>query len=681
MVDVDKQACRNLVERGYCSSLWPESYVTWDFLDRYPKSMEPGYLHLNWNHIPRIYFRKNYMRTLVIEKRDWNHLTDLASLAHYWEPSQGNEDFHRTFALALCKTIYHDCAEASWRKEYVVSVAVVQKLALYAAIPFSNAVDEFEDDLEPSPTLLLVRLHRHLQLFPDLYFKQYSQHFTVTHDSGKAYNVGHPQKFVGALLHNAYKAWDKPSPKAKLPLAFLDHLMKFPVDSCVQDYRDWTTRWGDRPPEEEHIVWLSSALVPFQTDPGTPFVPPDFTLGLPAVEDLPKQAGEVPWILDPAEHPKLAVQSHHESAGPSLGDKRWKRRKKKKKQHRKWELKVTTWGEGKDAPVWTSVRSNSSFSSDSGDSGISSNQRPQHTPRYSPETVRRLDKVDLGDALLSDHGGNSGGEQEMASRDDGAGQVTGTVPIGLAGLMATITSLTFNLMVAPTIPEGSDPQLGDPEDEKDCQGTFPLIMEGFQTAIHTLSDGYQDACKEVQKIVWKSLQKSTAEDHTFIWGSSGAIHQWVRAVSPAMNCIGKSLEEQSLLLQAAREAGKEATEEILNFLTKEDSLYLTPVIAKEDILTLALQAVCKHTETAVAAINTQLSALVHEHILPPHAGVFLATLFQVLCSYQQEMDGMVTSQVVLLGQVIPNIWGVSRTLMEGLTLLGPPNCPASGRPP
>ena len=68
----------------------------------------------------------------------------------------------------------------------------------------------------------------------------------------------------------------------------------------------------------------------------------------------------------------------------------------------------------------------------------------------------------------------------MASGDDGARQVTGTVPVGLAGLIATITSPTFNLTVAPTIPEGSEPQLGDPEDEKDCQGTFPLIMEVLQ---------------------------------------------------------------------------------------------------------------------------------------------------------------------------------------------------------
>ena len=136
MVDIDKQASCALAEKGYHSGLWPESYVTWDFLDKYPKSMEPGYLHLNWNHIPGMYLRKYYLRTLVIEKQEWVHFSDPDSLAHYWEPTQGCDDFHRTFALALCKTTFHDCADATQRKEYVVSVAVVRKLALYAAIPF-----------------------------------------------------------------------------------------------------------------------------------------------------------------------------------------------------------------------------------------------------------------------------------------------------------------------------------------------------------------------------------------------------------------------------------------------------------------------------------------------------------------------------------------------------------------
>ena len=113
MVDVDKQACRALAERGYRNGLWPESYVTWDFLDKYPKAMEPRYLHLNWNHIPGMYLRKYYLRTLIIEKEEWAHLSDPASLTCYWEPAQGSGDFHQTFALALCRTAFHDCKDTS----------------------------------------------------------------------------------------------------------------------------------------------------------------------------------------------------------------------------------------------------------------------------------------------------------------------------------------------------------------------------------------------------------------------------------------------------------------------------------------------------------------------------------------------------------------------------------------
>ena len=131
------------------------------------------------------------------------------------------------------------------------------------------------------------------------------------------------------------------------------------------------------------------------------------------------------------------------------------------------------------------------------------------------------------------------------------------------------------------------------------------------------------------------------------------------------------------LLQMAQQTGKEATEDILALLPVEESPYLTPVVPKEDILTPALLATRTHTEKAIEAVNVQLSALVHWHVPPQQAGVFLASLLQVMCSYRQEMDGMATSQVILPGQIVANLWGVSRTMMEGLTLLGPLNCPAS----
>ena len=139
---INKPACA-LAERGYHSGLWLEKYVTWDFLDKYPRSMEPGYLHLNWNHIPGMYLRKYYLRTLVVEKEEWAHLSDPASLTKYWELTQVPKDFHQTFALVLCQTAFHDCDDTSRRKEFVVSVGVVWKLARHAAIPFATAADEF----------------------------------------------------------------------------------------------------------------------------------------------------------------------------------------------------------------------------------------------------------------------------------------------------------------------------------------------------------------------------------------------------------------------------------------------------------------------------------------------------------------------------------------------------------
>ena len=263
----------------------------------------------------------------------------------------------------------------------------------------------------------------------------------------------------------------------------------------------------------------------------------------------------------------------------------------------------------------------------------------------------------------------------MVSGDERAEETTGADPTWPTGQEVMVTSPAVNLMVAPEAPLLADP--ADTDDEKACRDAFQLIMQGFHTATRTFSDEYQEACKEVQTIVRKSLRKSTTIDCTFVWGASAAICQWVKAVHPAMDCIGESMEEQSRLLQEARQAGKEATEDILALLPVEESLYLTPVVPREDILTLALTATCKHTEKAIEAVNVQLLALVHRHVPPQQAGVFLASLLQVMCSYRQEMDRMATSQVVLPGQIVLNLWGVSQSMMEDLTLLGPQNCHAS----
>ena len=387
MVDMDKHSCHQLAENGYKNGQWPESYITWEFLADHPRAMESGYLHIDWNSIPRLYNCKSYLRTLVIEKKEWDHLSDPTQLQHYWEPTQDLNNFHRTLGLAFCWTPFHDCLEPACKKEYVVSVAVVWKPARHFGLPFVAAADELWEDVEMTPTLVLVRLHWKPLLFPDIYYERCGTHFTLMHDTGKGYNMGDPQKFLGALLQSAITFGKDPSPKAKLPPAYLDlPATSSLIDSCTRKYRDWTEESlrpeGDkRAALEEHFVWLSKDYTPYSNDPGTPFVPPDFTLGLPPVKDWPHRVGEPPWVLDPKLHPKPSRNVPVDST--SSMDEGKKKKKKKKKHHRSkqienLELKVTTWGEGADTPVWPHAglakdSSSSSVSQSEGDSGLGSN--------------------------------------------------------------------------------------------------------------------------------------------------------------------------------------------------------------------------------------------------------------------------------------------------------------------
>ena len=89
--------------------------------------MELGYFYLDWNHIPGLFNRKEYMHTLVIPPADLQHICDPENLTEYWEPMQDPDYFHTT--LAFIRDWFDNCDDLSCRKEKVISVAVVRKLS------------------------------------------------------------------------------------------------------------------------------------------------------------------------------------------------------------------------------------------------------------------------------------------------------------------------------------------------------------------------------------------------------------------------------------------------------------------------------------------------------------------------------------------------------------------------
>ena len=355
-----------------------------------------------------------------------------------------------------------------------------------------------------------------------------------------------------------------------------------------------------------------------------------------------------------------------------------KKKKRKKKHHHSKktgspELKVTTQGEGSDTPVWThagSTKDSSSSSDSQSDSGVGSNPsfqscrdtdtKPQRgtvvTPWPSPDPTREPPDDDP----LSDQG-EGDGDQEMpdAHKPQDIQGPTGPGPM------------------PSEIPEGAlltddQEQAGDgeePQEPEEPTEPYEIILQGFRTISQTLSAAYWAASDEIQTLVQKSLAKTTAEDRTFVWGASGAIHHWLDSVRPAMAATGENTKDQAKLLEEAWQAGKDALDSILEFIPEEQEPHLTPVFPKTThLLAPALTVARRYTDEALRNIHSQLADLAKEHMPEVQAGILLNTI---------KMDNMAMNQVFLPSQIVPNLWGSCRGLFEGLSLLGPPSCSAS----
>ena len=201
------------------------------------------------------------------------------------------------------------------------------------------------------------------------------------------------------------------------------------------------------------------------------------------------------------------------------------------------------------------------------------------------------------------------------------------------------------------------------------------VMQGLQAASHILSEGYQQACLEVQGLVNQSLSLSTKKDHMFMAEASTALHQWVKAVQLVTDCLRKNVAELSRLLEDTRKVGMEIMKEILALYPLEGKK--EPADPLHDLMVQAFNAGQRHIEDTFLSLHQQLPVLVHQHVPLVQGGVFLAPIFQIMCTYWQEMDNMVLSQTIMPAQVVPNMWGVWQGIIEGLFLLGPPTWPAS----
>ena len=325
-----------------------------------------------------------------------------------------------------------------------------------------------------------------------------------------------------------------------------------------------------------------------------------------------------------------------------------------------------------------------------GDSGLGSNLRVTDTEpqtraplRASPDARRDPTEV-IEDAPLSDRG-DANEDIEMvdaevieAERPDNDGR---SAPRRLSGPEEVPERI-------PDQPEENPDEIageGDPQVPQDPQDDAPQphrqVLQGFSAA-------YGSTSSNIQQVIWRSLRESTNDDRTFIYGASNAIRRWVESVCPAMggNEMGKDgtevgkdtkvTKDPTQLLADVRKAGQDAVDAVLDLIPEVEHK-LPPVYPRIDVASV-LTISRHHTEEALQNVHAQISDLIRTHVAgPEQAGVFFNTILPITCCFRHQMDEMAINLLFPGSQLVPNVWGACREVLEGLSLMAPPSCSAS----
>ena len=233
---------------------------------------------------------------------------------------------------------------------------------------------------------------------------------------------------------------------------------------------------------------------------------------------------------------------------------------------------------------------------------------------------------------------------------------------------------------------------GDPQAPQDPQDDAPQpyrqVLQGFRTVAQTFSAAYSNASANIQQVIRRSLRECTNDDRTFIYGASNAIHLWVKSVHPAMagaeagkdgTEVGKDTKvtkDQTQLLADVQKAGQDAIDAVLDLIPEVEHR-LPPVYPRIDVASV-LTISRHHNEEALRNVHAQISDLVRTHVAgPEQAGVIFNTILLITCSFRHQMDEMAINLLFPGSQLVPNVWGARREVLEGLSMVAPPSCSAS----
>ena len=282
----DKIRTYEAIANAYHAGTQPAIFLTHSFLQDNPILLEEGCLTVNWDRIPGLYLQTDQMLTVSItaqwDKWGW------PSGWTMWEPDTRPEHFHSNLAVVLCKGVFDDATDPGLMGKVCHYMTIAQVPDCVQLLPFYQVREAFNRYNEATTRVGLVHLHQSNEIFPDIYFQYYSEHFMIMGLLDPEIRFSTADEFVGGYLvcrHMAVSGWRA---HAMLPPGYVLGATR-PTPSPMYLYHPGGTGFlAQHPPI--HAIFLAPRGK-FIVSPGR------FCIGEALATEWPFDDALVPWIL------------------------------------------------------------------------------------------------------------------------------------------------------------------------------------------------------------------------------------------------------------------------------------------------------------------------------------------------------------------------------------------------
>ena len=209
----DKINAYDAVASSYQAGIQPAVFLTHSFLQDHPILLEEGFLMVNWDQIPGLYSRTDKLLTVNITDSQWEKWGWPGGWTA-WEPDTRAGNFIPNMAVVVCKGIFHDAPDSQLQNKVSHFMTIARVPDCIKLLPFDQLREAFNNYNEVATAVGLIRLHRSNEVFPDVYFQFYSEHFTIMGLLDPEIRFGTADEFVGGyLVHQHVASSGRKSPR------------------------------------------------------------------------------------------------------------------------------------------------------------------------------------------------------------------------------------------------------------------------------------------------------------------------------------------------------------------------------------------------------------------------------------------------------------------------------------